>query len=323
MKPKSINALMAIMRHDKKIKINGSIQKKKLRYMGYFHGYKGYRYCRKPSNKFTFSNFGEIQSIYDFDMNIKTLFYPALMFLETALKNYALECVLSKSKSETFADVFSNCLTYYKSFTVGNEDFISSMKKRLELRNHIYSTLSREYRKDLVYHYYNHDKSVPIWAIFELITLGEFGTFVSCLDSNLKRSFSKEIGVNAKLDADGKIPEMYIFAIKDLRNAIAHNGVIFDTRFKTASISSRISAYIQNETGIKRITFDTILDYLVLIIVIMKGLNNSKPVLSSLVNSFEREYELLRKRIPISLYNQIAYTNTRTVLTMLKKYIKK
>ena len=43
-KPKSINALMAYMRDVKGINISGSGDKKKLRYMGYFHGYKGYRY---------------------------------------------------------------------------------------------------------------------------------------------------------------------------------------------------------------------------------------------------------------------------------------
>ncbi len=323
MKPKSINALMANMRNNKGININGSTQKKKLRYMGYFHGYKGYRYCRLPNNRMPFNDFNELQAIYDFDMRIKTILYPAIMFIETALKNYALECVVSNSKSEKFADVFANSLTHYKSFPVGNSKFKEAMKKRLELRNHIYSTISREYRKDLVYHYYDKDESVPIWAIFELMTLGEFGTFVSCMDDTLKKSFSKEIGVKSSFDPDGKIPEIYIFAIKDLRNAVAHNGIIFDTRFKTASISSRISAYIQNETSIKGIAFDTILDYLVLIIVIMKGLRNSKPILIALVNDFEREYESLRKKIPVPLFNQIAYTNTRSVLNLLKKYIKK
>ena len=39
-KPKSINALMAYMRDEKGLSISGSSDKKKLRYMGYFHGYK-------------------------------------------------------------------------------------------------------------------------------------------------------------------------------------------------------------------------------------------------------------------------------------------
>lgn len=49
MKPKSINSLMAYMRDEKKINIYGSLQKRQLRNMGYYHGYKGYRYCGSPN----------------------------------------------------------------------------------------------------------------------------------------------------------------------------------------------------------------------------------------------------------------------------------
>ena len=76
MKPKSINSLMAHMRDEKQIQISGSLQKKKLRAMGYFHGYKGYRYYNIPSNLFPFSDFNELQAVYDFDMKLKAAFYP-------------------------------------------------------------------------------------------------------------------------------------------------------------------------------------------------------------------------------------------------------
>ncbi len=69
-KPKSINALMAYMRNEKCIDINGSVQKRKLRYIGYFHGYKGYRYFYNPSRRITYTKFNEIQAVYDFDMKL-------------------------------------------------------------------------------------------------------------------------------------------------------------------------------------------------------------------------------------------------------------
>ena len=92
-KPKSINALMAYMRDEKGLSISGSSDKKKLRYMGYFHGYKGYRFHNNPANTYAFNSFDEVQAIYDFDMAIKTMFYPEIMFLETAFKNYVLEVI--------------------------------------------------------------------------------------------------------------------------------------------------------------------------------------------------------------------------------------
>lgn len=63
-KPKSINALMAYMRDEKGLSISGSSDKKKLRYMGYFHGYKGYRFHNNPANTYAFNSFDEVQAIY-------------------------------------------------------------------------------------------------------------------------------------------------------------------------------------------------------------------------------------------------------------------
>ena len=66
---------MAYMRDEKGLSISGSSDKKKLRYMGYFHGYKGYRFHNNPANTYAFNSFDEVQAIYDFDMAIKTMFW--------------------------------------------------------------------------------------------------------------------------------------------------------------------------------------------------------------------------------------------------------
>lgn len=58
---------MSYMRNEKGIQIEGSSQKKKLRYMGYFHGYKGYRYCHSPNSLFNYNNFRELQAVYNFE----------------------------------------------------------------------------------------------------------------------------------------------------------------------------------------------------------------------------------------------------------------
>jgi hypothetical protein len=38
-----------------------------LRNMGYYHGYKGYRFINKPVNAIPYSAFEELSAIYDFD----------------------------------------------------------------------------------------------------------------------------------------------------------------------------------------------------------------------------------------------------------------
>lgn len=96
--PKSINSLMAYMRDNKGIQLNGSLQKKKLRYMGYFHGYKDFRYCNNPASLLQYSNFNELQSVYDFDMKLKSILYPQIMFLGTSIKKLCAGIGLKSSK---------------------------------------------------------------------------------------------------------------------------------------------------------------------------------------------------------------------------------
>lgn len=45
------------------------------------------------------------------------------------------------------------------------------------------------------------------------------------------------------------MPQRLIYATKDLRNAIAHNDVVFDTRFRTGSIDKQVGNAISNATG--------------------------------------------------------------------------
>lgn len=128
-KPKSINSLMAYMRDEKHIQINGSSQKKNLRYMGYFHGYKGYRYHSNPSNQFSYQSFNEVQAVYDFDMALKSTFYPRIMFLETTLKNYVLEVILQEANSKRFADIYAKLMTNYKKYVIGSAKYKKGNRK--------------------------------------------------------------------------------------------------------------------------------------------------------------------------------------------------
>jgi abortive infection bacteriophage resistance protein len=313
---------MAYMRDQKNIQIKGSVQKQKLRNMGYFHGYKGYRFYGTPNNLFQYTDFDEIQAVYDFDMNVKTIVYPQIMFAETALKNYALEVLIDQSGSEYFADVYSKVLDDYKIYSVGSRDYKRAVTKRLNLRNKVYSEIARNYDKNfIVNHYYDKDEKVPIWAIFEMITLGEFGNLLQCANINARKDISTLLKLNAADDADGKLTEYFVFLIKDLRNSVAHNNIVFDTRFKGHSISNRIKNYLEKETGITGISFDTIVDYIVLLAYILKHCGKSKTELRAFIRQFEQTYEKLRASVPVTIYSKIIHTDTRAKLKKLKEFI--
>ena len=62
--PKSIDGLMRYLRDNKGIAISGSIQKRRLMNIGYYHGFKGYRYIGTPSNSITYIKFEELNHCF-------------------------------------------------------------------------------------------------------------------------------------------------------------------------------------------------------------------------------------------------------------------
>ncbi|MFZ2576454.1 MAG: hypothetical protein WAX22_03145, partial [Lactococcus hircilactis] len=70
--------------------------------------------------------------------------------------------------------------------------------------------------------------------------------------------------------------------------AVAHNSVIFDTRFRTISVSGVIKNQLSQEFSISNIDFTTILDYVILLLHYLKPLGFSKTDLKRLVRDIER-----------------------------------
>ena len=337
-KPKTINGLMKYLRDSKGLNISGSSQKRKLMNIGYYHGYKGYRYIDKPSNRVPFTQFEELIAVYDFDMQLKALFYPYVMQIETALKNYVLEAIVESIHSDSFVDVYAMLLDNYKYFSTTGKTFRSTydreraedkfkkeLQKRLDLRNRIYGVQANAFKNDnkIAHHFLSKDKSLPIWGIFELLSLGEFGHFVSCLNKPCRSLISKKLGIQQSDDTNAMMTQRLIYTTKDLRNAIAHNDVVFDTRFKTGSIDKQISNAISNATKVTGITFDTITDYLVILVYQLKLIGISKTELRRLISGFTEVQERLRSTIPTGVYNQIIHTDNGRKIQALKAYIAK
>lgn len=187
--------------------------------------------------------------------------------------------------------------------------------------SYLFTDINHRYEKYLPFtHFYHNDKTLPIWAIFEIISMGEFGTFVSCLDLDIKKSISQELDLNQSCDSERKLTERIIFALKGLRNSIAYNDVIFDTRFKTSNISRSLKSCMELDTSINNITFQSILDYFILVIYILKKLQVNKNDLKKIITQFESSINKLRSNIPFNVYSRIFQTNTRNKLIQLKNY---
>lgn len=305
------------------IEISGSKQKKDLLNIGYYHGYKGYRFIGQSNHNIPYTNFDEVVGVYEFDTNLKTILYPRIMFVETAVKNYTLNTLIGMGPVD-FDYVFSHLLNDYKRESTGNSKYRNKMKNRLELRNKINHQISYSYaeQKAVISHFFHKNEPIPLWAVFEVINLGEFGFFLKCLNQETRISIAKDLNMHTtNHNQNGRIVEDIIFLIKELRNAVAHNSVVFDCRFKKMSPSSRLKEYLQNETGVSNITFDTIVDYFIILIFLLNKLGVTKTELNKIIRKFHEESEQLRSTVPIPVHTAIMGSDFRRKINALKNYI--
>lgn len=281
-------------------------QEQDLRNIGYYHGYKGYRFIREAKNPIKFTAFSQVVSLNNFDMQLKGIFYPNLMFIENALKSYVIDAVLEECKSEKLSEIYKTGLTYYKdNFTAGSNNYKKEFKKRMDLEMKISSTLSRDYMngRKHVNHFYNQDKEIPVWAAFESLSLGEFGTFYSCANKNIRLKVSQRLKLPKNLDDDGFLLGDIISVLKYLRNAIAHNGIIFDTRFAAAKVPARIKKLLEQELHVKVVDFNYIVSYVGLVIYLLNCMQENKRA-RSFIQEFIKLHEILKK-LPVECLLQI------------------
>lgn len=109
-----------LMRHlrNSGIAINGGKQKRQLINTGYYHGYKGYRFFLHAQRRLPFKSYDEIYATIQYDSQLKSLLYGKMMFIETAVKNIALESILIKANSESIQDMYDKVVSGYNNAPV-------------------------------------------------------------------------------------------------------------------------------------------------------------------------------------------------------------
>lgn len=290
---KSTDALMRHLR-DNGIAISGSSQKQQLINTGYFHGYKGYRFFVSSSNRLPFTSYNEINATIQYDTKLKSLLYGKMMFIETALKNIALNTIMAEIGSNSIYDMYDKVISSYKNAPANTPNDIKKryQNNKLNLQGSIQNSIASAYRKDnpKISHFYNNMNynEVPIWAIFEILTMGDFGYLLSCLTMDMREKISREIGINLSCDTYRELVYKYVYTLKDLRNAIAHNDVVYDTRFRKIDPSKPMKQCLILEMGLPYINFKTFGDYIILICYYLKLLKVSKTELKAFIREFEK-----------------------------------
>lgn len=323
---KTIDGLMRHLR-DNGIRIYGSAQKRQLRNTGYFHGYKGYRFFGASSNRLPFTSYDEVYATIQYDSKLKSLLYGKMMFIETAVKNVALESILQYTKSENIQAMYDKAVSSYKNcpsaFT--SEQKKKAQQNKLNLEGTIQSSLTRAYKSEnpKITHFYNNAgySGVPLWSLFEILTLGDFGSLLSCLTFDVRDDISRRLGLNLSADTSRQLVYKYIYTLKDLRNAIAHNSVVFDTRFRNIDPTRAMKRCLEQDIGLPYVNFKSIGDYIILMCYYMKLLGATRTEIKAFIRDFEKITDEYRNSVDSSVANIVIRADLSARMAALKNFI--
>jgi len=319
--PQTINGLMRHLRNECHIKIGGSSQKQQLISYGYYHGYKGYRFVKNSRNQIPYNDFSELVAVIEYDNNLKSALYSNLMFIETAIKNIVCNESVIGLKLGTFEHV-------YKERMRDNTSNTKLQSKRLRLRNSVYSKLSARYHDEedsdnqMVRHFYNRGEDAPLWAVFEILYLSDLASFFECLNDSMRTTILKQLRMyDIAIDTNKSLLSSMLYTLKALRNSVAHNNIIFDTRFKDRNISHVLKKWTEKETGIQNITLYSLIDYIIIVCCLLKRVDFSNSRARKLLECYKKENLSLQQNVTTNIYNQIIQQNVTTKISALEMYL--
>ncbi len=288
--------------------------------MGYYHGYKRYRFVKKSNSDgiLPVSSFKEIEAIYNFDMELKGLFYPIVMLVETALKNRTIDSIVAESSSG-IEDILEHQLACYMDYPEDHEKYSNKLDQYNETRQNILDT--NDYYSDkneVIKHYLKSDYQIPLWAYFEVITLGQFSRFLGSLSKSSREKLNQDFTI---IPNRSNSLELVVNALIELRNATMHNSAIFDANF-SSGVSKALKKQIKQDLGLSTFTCVFIEDYFILLIWTLNILKFDTVVLNNYINQFNEIVE----RFDVSLNNRdilfkIISTNRKTSIQQLSKFI--
>ena len=313
---KSTNALLKHLRTKHSIKISGGKQKKQLINQGYFHGYKGYRFFNKPTSTIPFTDYEQINQTILFDAKLKSIFYEKIMFIETAIKSIVLQAILDETKDESIDKMFQLVIQNYGKtdpFAVTIKEKREAQQSYLNLRSFIISKIASEYKNGnpKVTHFYETNKTIPLWALFDILMLGDFGRLYNSLTFDLRDKISKKFNIDKSIDSSRAVLGQYVYWLKDLRNEIAHNGIIYDARFKTFNPKKASIITLEKAFSIIGIDFSEIGDFALLIDFIELGLGVSVTERKNFVRQINSAVENFKVKIGETFFK----SNFETKLT--------
>lgn len=306
---------MKHMREARGIEVRSEHTRQMLNY-GYYHAYKGYRFFRNSKTQIPYTSFEQIIAVIDYDNALKAAFYPEIMFLETALKNIVVATVIEGLPSAEFREVIRQRMN-----DENGNDVLQRQRKRLKEKINITLVKRSSQNNEIITHFSEKGKDMPIWAIFEIISLGDFATFTYCLNKYTRVSLLRDLHMYINEDPNHQLLSSILYTLKDLRNALAHNNIVFDTRFSDREINPAVNAWLSKELGIADIDFTSIIDYYLLIAVLLQKIEYGDEKIQAFITEVEGCINTLYQKVPQNIYQKLTTTQCITKLKALSDYI--
>ena len=200
--------------------------------------------------------------------------------------------------------------------------------KRLKLRNSVYSKLSARYNTEetndnqMIHHFYNRGEDAPLWVVFEILYLSDLASFFECLNENMREHIMNQLDMfDLSIDSNRNLLSNMLYTLKTLRNSVAHNNIIFDTRFKDRKINTVLKKWVEKETGINNITLYSLIDYIIIVCCLLKRIDFSSSRAKQLVQAYKEQNQLLQSRVAPGIYSQIIQQNVTLKITALETYL--
>lgn len=214
-----------------------SVAKRSLEHNGYYAMINGYKWSflqrdsrgkvLSPEKYVIGSGFDEIRSLYNFDMELRTILFNALQLYETHLS-----AELSYRFSEKYQAEHSYlAMDNYTQDPQKVSDVVKTIAKLSSTIQH------KSSQKTAIKHYVNKHHHVPLWVLVNFLTFGDLNYLYQISDDSLRITIAKDFSISRKRTYQTKsmaitpnVLDATNHIINHFRNAVAHGEITFSKK---------------------------------------------------------------------------------------------
>ena len=277
---------------------------------GYFHLYKGYRFYQKEENLLPFERYDDLLELMKYDMSLKEILFGKVVFLETAVRNITLQSILDYTGSDTLETMMDKAIVGFGNCPEGTSlaNRREAQRQKNKLRTALVESIQKAHNSGVpkIVHYYEESPKgyVPLWAIFEIMDMGTLDFILHSLVADVRKMISERMHFDVAMDTGWNLPGKCIYALHLLRNAIAHNDVIYDCRFMGRWFHAKQTFlnWIKSEAGVNDADFTKIESYFVLVTLMLRHLDLPKKEWGKPIQEYSNASKRYEKKVFMNIY---------------------